>query len=138
VRTRLLAVAADVSPLLGFDPELRFSGPIDAVVPDTVEHDLVAVLREALTNTARHAQATRVEVEVLATATALTMTVADDGVGIGESSRRSGLVNLRERAERHGGTFHFAPEPAGATSAGATSAGETKKGTHLIWSIPLS
>ncbi len=67
-RSQLLAVVAEVSPLLGFDPQVRFGGPIDSVVPDELVLDLTAVLREALTNVARHARATRVELEITATA----------------------------------------------------------------------
>lgn len=130
-RVRLLAVAGEVSSLLGFDPQVRFAGPIDAVVPEPIVDDLAAVLREALTNVARHARASRVDVDVTATTTRLTLEVADDGVGISDTQRRSGLANLRERAEQHGGALELAAGP-------PNQAGHTDKGTHLRWTIPLS
>ena len=133
VRTRLLAVVEEVSALLDIDPEVRFAGPIDAIVTDEVGEDLVAVLREALTNVARHAQATRVRVDVNATLSSLSLAVTDDGVGIGDTQRRSGLANLRRRAEEHGGTFTFA--------VGGSAIGDPARvdheGTRLQWTIPL-
>ena len=135
VRTRLLAVAAEVGRMLGFDPDVSFAGPVDAVVPEPVVDDLVAVLREALTNVARHAEASSVQVGVSTTTTALTLTVKDDGVGIGETERRSGLANLRQRAEHHGGRLtlhdHRQDDIDDATQ-------PLHRGTHLTWTIPLN
>ena len=68
----------------------------------TGEH-LIAVLREALSNAARHAHATRVEVSVIAGADLL-LRVADDGAGISETGRRSGLADMDSRARRLGGS----------------------------------
>lgn len=131
VRTRLLIVAAEVSAILGFEPRVGFSGPIDAVVPEPVVEDLVAVLREALTNAARHARASRVDVEVAATTSELCLTVADDGVGLAETQRRSGLANLRQRAEIRGGSLTLAQNDWETTTSASG-------GTRLIWTIPLS
>lgn len=131
VRARLLTVADEVSQLLGFQPDLRFTGPVDAVVPDRVLPDLVAVLREALTNTARHAHASRVSVDVMASTTELSIIVIDDGLGIGHSKRRSGLANLRERAQQFGGSLTL---DKGATN----SAQPSQEGTRLQWKIPLT
>ena len=122
LRARLLDVVTDVTPALGFEPAVRFSGLLD-ILPVAVSDDLLAVLREALTNTARHAHATTVDVELAATTDRLTLNVRDNGTGIGETTRRSGLANLRHRAEHHGGTL---------TVESATD------GTRLAWSVPLS
>lgn len=130
VRTRLLAVAAEVSPMIGCEPQIRFAGPLDAVVPEPVVDDLVAVLREALTNAARHAHASRVDVDVATTTSELSLKVTDDGVGIGDTQRRSGLANLRQRAEQHGGSLILS-EPAPRQPA------LKSEGTHLRWTIPL-
>ena len=122
VRSRLIDVAADLTQPLGFSPRMGFTGPIDVVVPDALGDDLVAVVREALTNVAKHSHANKVEVEVRASSTMLSIDVLDDGVGIGDATRRSGLANLRQRAERHGGSL-TTPD---------------HKGTHLRWTIPLT
>ena len=123
VRARLLNVLDDVGPALGFDPHLRLSGVLEDRLPEGLVDDLMAMLREALTNVARHARASRADVEVSATAGELTLEVTDDGVGMGASTRRSGLANLRRRAEHRGGTFTVEPaEPSG---------------TRLRWSVPL-
>jgi signal transduction histidine kinase len=89
-----------------------------------VQQDLLAALREALTNIGRHADAATATVAVTATSARLSLTVTDDGVGIGLSTRRSGLANLRRRAEQHGGSLTLtALEP---------------HGTRLTWSIPAN
>jgi signal transduction histidine kinase len=123
VRSRLLHVLADVGPALGFDPGLRLSGVLEDRLSDDLVDDLMAVLREGLTNVARHAQAGRADVEVTATTTALSVQITDDGVGMGAEVRRSGLANLRRRAEQRGGTLSV------------TAADPT--GTSLRWSVPL-
>jgi signal transduction histidine kinase len=122
LRARLLDLATDLAPVLGVEPALRMSGVLD-VLPDDVAEDVAAVVRESLSNVARHARARSVEVDVAA-GDRLTVDVRDDGVGIGSHDRRSGLQNLRRRAERRGGTLELRPlEPTG---------------TWLCWSVPLS
>jgi glucose-6-phosphate-specific signal transduction histidine kinase len=61
--------------------------------------DLVAVTREALTNVARHARATQAVLTLTADSTSLILEVIDDGDGISNTDRRSGLDNLPRRAE---------------------------------------
>ncbi len=122
VRARLLEVIAAVAPALGFTPAVRFAGLVEDTLPTDVVDDVLAVLREALTNIARHARALSAEVDLTAGADRLTLEVRDDGVGITPGARRSGLGNLRRRAEHHGGTLALSPrEPTG---------------TRLSWSIP--
>jgi signal transduction histidine kinase len=130
VRARLLAVVAEITSLLGFQPQVAFTGPIDSVVGDAVGDDLVAALREALTNAARHARASRVQVEVTATADELCLNVTDDGVGLGDTPRRSGLANLRQRAERHGGSLTVG-------SGAPDNQPPIQEGTSVRWTIPL-
>src|SRR3954469_4973280 len=102
---RLLNVMTEVSPALGFDPVLRLTG-LDVPLPEDIDEDLLAVLREALTNVARHAQAAGAEVEVAATVDRLTVKVTDDGTGMDAApARRSGLDNLARRARDRRGTF---------------------------------
>jgi signal transduction histidine kinase len=123
LRARLLDVVAAEIPALGLDPAVRFSGPLDTL-PDDVADDLVAVLREALSNIARHARARTAEVDLTAGAERITLEVHDDGIGLGPTRRRSGLANLRRRAELHGGRL--------------TLASRRPTGTDLSWTIPNS
>jgi signal transduction histidine kinase len=111
---------------LGFEPGLtvHVDGDIDAVVPADIADDVVAVVREGLSNAARHARAPHVDVRVAVTTKAVTVEVIDDGQGVAEgSTRRSGLDNLAERARRHGG--------------GCTASRSPNGGTALRWQVPL-
>lgn len=123
VRAQVIEACERVAEQLGFSPSVRFSGPVDTLVPDDMAEHLAAVLREALSNAARHAQARRVDVEVTVDGTHVTLTVMDDGVGIPVKGRRSGLANLAERARQLGGRFSVDPGAAG--------------GTVLVWSVPV-
>jgi signal transduction histidine kinase len=123
LRSSVLAVVADVAPALGFEPKVSFDGPVDAVSDERLSDDVVAVVREGLSNTAKHARARAAAVHLEASPSALVVRVADDGVGMGAADRRSGLANLRSRAERRGGELDVSPAPAG--------------GLSLVWSVPL-
>jgi signal transduction histidine kinase len=91
-------------------------------MPDHVLPHALAVVREALSNIARHAHATRVEIDV-SVREAVVLVVEDNGVGIPEGHRTSGLANLRQRAEALGGSLTI----------GAAAGG----GTRLQWKVPL-
>lgn len=129
VRTKVLEVVGEVAELLGAEPMVKFSGPLDSLVPDDSVEDVAAVVREALTNVARHSKARFVEVALSIQDGSLILEVIDDGVGVGVGGRRSGLDNLRRRAEGRGGTFSIGPAPAGPSTQGG--------GTRLRWTIPL-
>jgi signal transduction histidine kinase len=105
VRSELLEVVTDAAVALGFEPAVRFAGLLEETLPGDVVRDLVAVLREGLSNVARHAHARSVDVQVTATPQRVCVEVHDDGSGMGDTDRRSGLANLRHRAERRGGGF---------------------------------
>jgi len=122
LRTRILGVVEEMTDSLGFAPELRLAGPLDSRVPGGIAGQLLAALREALANVAKHAQASRVDVAVEA-GPDLVLTVRDDGVGLGETTRRSGLANITERAAESGGTMRVAAAAGG--------------GTELEWRVPL-
>lgn len=87
---------------LGFRPTLTFEGPVEQATAAT--DDLMAVLREALSNVARHAHATRTDVRLAVTRDDVVLTVADDGVGIGRVERESGTRHMAARAQQFGGT----------------------------------
>ncbi|MFJ9826954.1 GAF domain-containing protein [Streptomyces sp. NPDC101160] len=132
LRTRVLREINMAAVPLGFKPAHRFVGAIDTTVGDLTGKNLVAALREALSNAFRHAGAGRIEVVVDATVTlpdgsrGVRLSVADDGVGIPEGGRRSGLRNLARRAESLGGASRVGP-----------GIGEDGGGTTVVWEAPL-
>lgn len=122
LRGRVLDVVTEMAPALGFTPSVRFVGPLQTTVPADLADDLVAVLREALSNVARHARADASHIAITVDGR-LTVVVTDDGTGIRPGTRLSGLANLQSRAERHRGTLAVtANDPAG---------------TRLSWSVPI-
>ena len=124
LRIRAVRTVEEAFSALGFTPALRMEGLLDTDVPRAVADEVVAVLGEALSNVARHAQASRTDVAVTVGQGVLTVTVVDDGVGLREEERRrSGLRNLAERAERLEGRLTVEPEATG--------------GTRLRWRVPL-
>ncbi|NUR93631.1 MAG: GAF domain-containing protein [Kribbellaceae bacterium] len=104
LRGDVQALVSEYAEALGFRPRLVISGPIDTVVPAAVRPQILAMVRESLSNVVRHAQATEVTVELNAGADEVVARTADNGVGIGERRRNSGLRNLTERAQALGGT----------------------------------
>ena len=125
VRGDVAALAREAAGGLGFQPRVRFDGPVDAAVSEGIADHLLATLREALTNVARHADASQVEVHV-ETGDDVVLRVADDGAGMPESPRAGGqgLRNMADRADALGGTLELHEGPGG-------------RGTELVWRIPL-
>ncbi|MFF8843534.1 GAF domain-containing protein [Streptomyces sp. NPDC015127] len=132
LRARVLREIAMAAVPLGFTPGHRFVGPVDTAVGEPTGKNLIAALREALSNAFRHARASRIEVVVDATVKladgtdGVRMTVADDGVGIPHGGRRSGLRNLARRAESLGGSSGSGP-----------GIGDGGAGTTVFWEAPL-
>jgi signal transduction histidine kinase len=112
---RILAVGREHTAQLGFAPEIEITGAPDAL-PDQLADDLVAVTREALSNCARHANADRVQVRLDVQPLRVVLTVTDNGQGLGEPQRRSGLANMRQRAERHQGAVEIDIPDGGGTT----------------------
>jgi PAS domain S-box-containing protein len=118
-------VIAQATRVLGFTPRLRIDGPVESMVSPEVRSEMVASLREALGNIARHAGATETVVE-LTVDDAVELSVSDNGVGFPpgfEASAGNGLKNMLSRAELLGGTC----EVGNAASGGAT----------MCWRVPL-
>jgi signal transduction histidine kinase len=146
ITERLRREASAARALLGFAPSLVVlleghalsSAPntaqaraADELVSPSLADDLVAVVREGLSNAGRHAAAASANVTVSLIAPTprqpgqATVQVEDDGVGLPAApSRKSGLANLAERAEGRHGTFEATPGPSG-------------RGTRLTWTVPL-
>ncbi|WP_398780128.1 GAF domain-containing sensor histidine kinase [Streptomyces sp. NBRC 110611] len=132
LRTRVLREIGTAAVPLGFQPSASFIGPVDSRVGELTGKNLIAALREALSNAFRHAQASRIDVVVDATirlpdgTDGVRLTVADDGIGIPDGGRRSGLKNLAKRAESLGGASAHGP-----------GLGENGRGTTVTWEAPL-
>ncbi len=124
LRADIVALVDEMAEMLGFAPALRLGSGLDSRPTAELSEQVLAVLREALSNAARHAAATRLEVTVDSdSAATLTILVRDNGVGIGEPSRRSGLANMAERAEKLGGSLRLSPAEGG--------------GTQVEWRVPV-
>ena len=117
VRQRVLEVTADLGAALSFAPHVTFSGVLDARLADQLVDDVVACVRETLTNVAKHARAKSAMVDVSLAGEVLTVMVTDDGIGVRDTSRRSGTANLGARAQKWSGTFALAPGSVGGTTA---------------------
>jgi signal transduction histidine kinase len=124
VRAALTAAVDDAAQTLGFRPRLMVSGPVDLTVVDSLRSDLLAVVGEALSNVAKHAEAATVGVEVRVGSGRLVLRVADDGVGVRGAESGNGMANLRGRAEDRGGDF--------------TMTDADPHGTVLIWDVSLA
>jgi signal transduction histidine kinase len=125
VRQELIQLCSESARGLGFDPVVRFDGPIDTAVDDSLADELFAVIREALTNVAKHARARSAEVSVAVRDSMLSAVVTDDGTGfVEESSVGRGVDNLRARAAKLSGAFSIGPRDSG--------------GTELSWQAPLN
>jgi signal transduction histidine kinase len=124
VRRRVLDVAREASRPLDFMPQVTFDGAVDVEVTDAVAEDLLATLREALSNVVRHARAHVVLVELQVDAGNAVLRVTDDGIGISPTAGRgNGLHNMQARADRHGGKLSVTRLERG--------------GTVLEWTVPL-
>ncbi|MFL6066092.1 MAG: GAF domain-containing protein [Friedmanniella sp.] len=123
VRRTALNVVEKLTPVLGFSPTLQVSGPVDTIADADLSADIEAVLRESLTNVSRHADASRVDIELRASGDGLLVAVTDDGRGLADEARSSGLANLRSRAKRRGGELDVCDRPEG--------------GLSVRWTVPL-
>jgi signal transduction histidine kinase len=120
LRQRVLNLVDELEPTLPARPSVEFDGPVDTRVPREAADEVISVLRELLSNVARHAKASTVVVSV-AVGAELVVRVDDDGVGPpGRDDAPSGglgLGNLSRRAERRGGAFSLTARVGGGTTA---------------------
>jgi signal transduction histidine kinase len=127
LRGEIVALVDDMTDMLGFAPSLRLGAGLGGDISLEVAEQAIAALREALSNAARHANASQVDVTVDAGSDGmLTVQVTDNGTGIPDGGRRSGLRNLASRAEKLGGELRLGPADAGASP----------PGTRLEWRVP--
>lgn len=125
LRGELVAVCEDSAKVLGFKPSLDIDGPVDSAVDEQVRGHLLLSLREALSNVARHAQASAVDVTISVRSGRLVLQVDDDGIGYNPNAgeRSSGIDNMLVRAESLGGNFSIEARASG--------------GSLVTWDVPL-
>lgn len=106
LRGRIMRETAQSAASLGFEPAVRFVGAVDSAVSPNTAEQLLAALREVLTNAAKHAEASRVDVVVELAGDDVVMTATDDGVGLPTDGpgRKSGMANIAARAQEIGGS----------------------------------
>ena len=121
--SKVMDLVHELSPVLGLEPQVSVVGPIGRVAMGPMSDAVLAVLREALTNVAKHADASRVSIMISA-GDELRVIVADDGKGIcGRSGEGLGLNNMQQRAERLGGGMEIGSSREG--------------GTRVAWHVPF-
>jgi signal transduction histidine kinase len=125
LRQGILELADEMTLTLGARPEVNFAGPIDNAVSQQIADHLLAVVRELLTNAAKHAMATDFSV-TLSTDDFVQLEVTDNGIGMSPSNTTNvglGLTNLRTRAEKLGGSLTISTQQSG--------------GTRVTWRVPV-
>jgi signal transduction histidine kinase len=123
LRRRVMSELEGFAGVLKSMPSISFEGPVDSVVTERQADQVIATLRELLANVAKHAEAQHIKVKIKVAERILSLEVADDGKGIGYDTKKSGLENLRKRAEQLKGEFsveRLRPH-----------------GTRAIWQIPI-
>lgn len=113
--------AIDQFSASGLRTTVQFVGPLSVIEADLADH-AEAVVREAVSNAVRHAEASELAIAVRVEDD-LSIEVTDNGRGLGDHVTESGLANLRRRAEEAGGHLVIEGGPDG--------------GTTLRWSAPL-
>ncbi len=103
--------------------DVDVSAPAERL-PENIEATAYYIVSEALTNVAKHAQASKAKVDLTVAGNALRFEVTDDGRGGADPSAGSGILGLRDRAEAVGGTL-FVISPPG-------------KGTIVTAQLPFS
>jgi signal transduction histidine kinase len=115
----------DFTSRSGLNVELTTEGTFDAL-PDRYRICVYRAVQEALTNCARHARAQSIRIRVSADAEQLTILVADDGVGLDPTRRRTGLGlrGIEERVKELRGVM--------------TIKGDAGRGTAMTIRLPIS
>jgi signal transduction histidine kinase len=127
VRASILSLVRELKPVVGFEVQVTFDGPVDSTISDQMAEQLVATVREAVTNIARHANGSEAKVMLSVADGVCRLQVIDNGGGLDEGKGSEvglGLANLRRRAEKLGGHLEIESRASG--------------GTSLSWQVPVS
>lgn len=125
LRHRIIDLLSETSPLFAEPPRVNFVGAIDLLVGADLAEDVLAVIRESLSNAARHADASEVSVAIAVDGDELTVAVRDNGRGTADrGGRSSGTANLGARAAARGGSYSLANAAGG--------------GAICSWRVPLA
>jgi signal transduction histidine kinase len=119
VRAQVTALVRELSDALGFDVRVAFDGPVDTGISDNVVEHLLAALREAVTNIARHAEATEANVILSIHGNLCRLQVSDNGRGMGAIGTKGGgrgMVNMQRRAEKLDGHLQVTSNAFGGTT----------------------
>jgi signal transduction histidine kinase len=128
-RTGIVRLVEEMTAMLGFAPSLRLGAGLRTLDSEELTEQALAVLREALSNMARHAGASGADVTVdVSQDGILSVTVTDNGTGIPPGGRRSGLRNLADRAAELGGELRL----------GQAEPAAPRPGTRLEWRVPVA
>jgi len=128
-RAGIVRLVEEMTAVLGFAPSLRLGAGLQALKSEKLAEQALAVLREALSNMARHAGASRADVTVdVSQDGILSVIVTDNGTGLPPGGRRSGLRNLADRAEKLGGELLL----------GQADPAAPQPGTRLEWRVPAA
>lgn len=114
IRHRIIDLVGELGTALAQKPWVAFQGPVDLVIVDDLAEDVLAVVRESLTNVAKHASATKVSFVVAIKDSTVEIEVQNDGAR-SLNTRHSGLSNMQERARKHGGDATFGTKDGVAT-----------------------
>ena len=127
IRSQLLGLVRDLETATDLVVEVTFEGPVDTSISEEIGEHLRATASESLSNVGRHAHATRAWLSLGVTNGICELQVIDDGRGIGLTSDQPGggmgLVNLRRRAEKLGGSMESRRLDTG--------------GARLSWRVPI-
>ncbi len=123
LRRRVMSEVESYRNFLKSTPSITFEGAIDTIASEEISEQVVASLRELLSNAVKHAEASTLAVSVQVLNQNLVLTVVDDGIGYQPTERKSGIGNLERRAEALGGKFEINRR--------------SPRGTRARWSIPV-
>ena len=124
IRARIISLFRELTVVAGFEVHSSFCGPVDSAISEVIAEQLLATVREAVTNVGRHAQATQANVRLSAASEECLLQVTDNGRGLGLRERTDGglgLNNMRRRAEKLHGSFEVRSQCGG---------------TVLTWRVP--